>query len=267
MTARYATAARLRELEPKLGDRELAVIHEIAALRFVSGSQVARLCFARMDGTADQRAARRALLRLSRLGVVDRLPRPIGGIRRGSSGFVYYLGPAGQRLSMERGWLTKRRPRRPALPGQLFVHHALAVAELHARLAEADRIGRFELLRREAEPNCWRKSASGVLKPDTYIRLARGDYEYSYFIEVDRGTEGSGAIQRQLDRYLRYYRSGYEQEQYGVFPKVLWLATEADRINAIAELVARPAPAGQELFRVAHFDDALSAVASENENS
>ncbi len=44
------------------------------------------------------RIARRVLARLTELGVLARLERRIGGLRAGSSGYVYYLGPAGQRL-------------------------------------------------------------------------------------------------------------------------------------------------------------------------
>lgn len=262
MTARYLTAARIAELESKLSDRDLAVIRELAALRFASGSQLTRLCFARPD-RADTRAARRTLRRMAQLEAIERLPRAIGGQRTGSESFNYHLAPAGQRLSMERGWLPQGRPRRPSLPGRLFVRHALDVAELHARLVAAARAGRFELLQRDAEPACWREAAGFVLKPDTFIRLGAGNYELVFFIEVDRGTEGSGAIRRQLGRYLSYHRSGQEQAEHGVFPKVLWLAPDARRVEAIAEQVASLPAAEQELFAAAHFDDAFGAIAPE----
>lgn len=263
MTGRYLTAARLRELEAQLSDRDLSVVRELAALRFGRGSQLTRLCFAGSDHAANTRAARRTLRRMAQLAVIERLPREIGGRRTGSKSFVYHLAPAGQRLSMERGWLSKSRPRRPSLPGRLFVHHALDVAELHARLAEAECAGRVELLQRDAEPACWRKAAGFVLKPDSFIRLGVGDYELVFFIEVDRGTEGSGAIRRQLDRYVSYHRSGREQRKHGVFPKVLWLAPDNRRVEAIAEQVASLPSAAHELFATTTFDDALAAIAPE----
>lgn len=262
MTARYLTRARLRELAESLGERDFAVLRELSALRFASGSQLAHLCFAGSDGATDRRAARRALLRLHRLGVIERLPRAVGGVHRGSSGFVYYLGAAGQRLSMERGWLPQGRPRRTSLPGRLFVSHAVTVAELHARLAEAGRGEGFELIERAAEPACWRSFAGGTLKPDTYIRLGIGDYELVFFIEVDRGTEGSGAIERQIERYLSYHRSGHEQDKQGVFPKVLWLAQDGRRAEAIAELLTRWLSTEQELFAVAEFHQALATISN-----
>jgi hypothetical protein len=61
-----------------------------------------------------------------------------------------------------------------------------------------------------------------------------------------------------------HHRSGQEQAKHGVFPKVLWLATDARRVEAIAGLVARLPAAEQELFAVARLDEALSAIAPED---
>jgi hypothetical protein len=123
MTRRYLTNDRLRELAGSLSERDLALIREIAALRFLSGTQAARLCFTAQEPSARVRAARRTLLRLTRFGLLDRLPRQLGGARAGSDGYVYQLDAAGQRLSIERGWLPKRRVRRPLIPGHLFLRH------------------------------------------------------------------------------------------------------------------------------------------------
>lgn len=195
MSRRYLTTARLRKLESHLGKRDLAVIRELATPRFLRGEQVARLCFTAPDqATANLRSARRALQRLVLLGVVERLPRRIGGNKSGSGSFVCHLNAAGQRIAMHRGWLPQGRSRRPSLPGRLFVDHALDVAELHARLVESARTGSVELLERAGEPACWRSYPGGQLKPDSYFRLGTGEYEDSFFIEVDRGTEAAGPL-------------------------------------------------------------------------
>lgn len=257
--SRYLTDARLRAQAAHLGERDWEVLKEVANLRFMSGSQVAHLCFAGSgEPTADIRAARRALLRLNRLKVLGRLPRRIGGAQYGSAGYVYHLAPAGQRLCIQRGWQPERRVRRVAMPGQLFVRHTLAISELHARLVEGDRLGHFELLERTTEPDCWRRIDGLALKPDSYVRVGLDDFEDSYFIEVDRGTEGSRAIERQLKLYLAYHQSGQEQARRGVFPKVLWLATEPSRVEGIKEPIARLPRPDRELFAVSLFDDALS---------
>jgi hypothetical protein len=258
MSGRYLTRAALRELEAKLTDRDLSILKRVSDLRFVTGSQLTGLHFTDSDDpAADARAARRALLRLVRLGALERLPRPVGGGR-------YYLGLGGQRLAASHGWQPERRRRRSLTPGTLFMRHALQVAELHTLLVEADRSQSVELLDLVGEPACWRSwgglaDQRQTLKPDSYVRLGLGDYEDSYFIEVDQGTEGSRAIERQLQLYVAYYASGQEQTKRGVFPRVLWLAPDHRRVGVI-EASVLASGAADELFRVACFDRALSVI-------
>ena len=147
-----------RTLAERLTDRDWLVLERCGDLRFVTGSQLARLCFSDSnDPKANARAARRALLRLVRLGVLERLPRPVGGVRAGSAGFVYRLGLGGHRLAVLRGWQPERQRRRSQVPGTLFVRHTLQIAELHTRLIEGERSGRVELLELDGEPSCHRR--------------------------------------------------------------------------------------------------------------
>jgi hypothetical protein len=204
-------------------------------------------------------------LRLTRLGALERLPRPVGGVRAGSAGFVYHLGLAGQSVAIAKGWQPERRRRRSQTPGTLFVRHALQVAELHARLVEADRSRRLELLELTAEPACWRvyggvQGQRTTLKPDSYVRLGVGSFEDSYFIEVDMGTEGSGALERQLAMYVAHWASGREQAERGVFPRTLWLAQDARRVSAIEGCIGGLPGQSQELFQVALFAQAISVL-------
>ena len=259
MTTRYVTAARLRELSTQLSDRDNALIQRVSDLRFVSGSQLTRLHFAGCPA----RTAREALLRLTHLGFLERLPRPIGGVRSGSAGFIYRLGPVGQKLAGELGWQSKRRLR-SEVPGTLFVRHALQAGELHTLLIEAERSGRLELLALEAEPACWRRyggQQAGTLKPDSYVRLGVGEFEDSYFIEVDMGTEGSRALDSKLRQYVEYEASGREQAERGVFPKVLWTVPDTERAEVIKACVERLPYTAQELFVVARFSEAVRLLA------
>lgn len=266
MKGRYLTAARLSELEAALSPRDLGVLERVASLRFLTGSQLTRLCFWDLgDAAARARAARRSLLRLTRLNVLERLPRVIGGVRAGSAGFVYRLGHVGHRLAIRRSLLPERRWRRSFTPGMLFLRHALAVAELHTTLVENDRSRSIELLELSAEPSCWRQydGLGGqrlTLKPDSYARLGAGDYEDSFFIEVDRGTEGSRAIGGQLAQYLAYFASGQEQAERGVFPRTLWLAPDDQRVGVISGCVYALDGPERELFEVARFDQAVDAM-------
>ena len=88
----YLSAAALRELEAKLSERDWQVIERVSGLHFVSANQLARLSF-----DDDRRAARRSLLRLTRLAVLGRLSRRVGGVGFGSADFAYHLGRAGLR--------------------------------------------------------------------------------------------------------------------------------------------------------------------------
>jgi hypothetical protein len=271
MTARYVTARAVADASAKLGPRDEAIVRDLAQLRFMSGDQLARLHFAdTAEPEARARAARRALLRLTRLGCLVRLPRPIGGVRAGSQGFVYALGALGQRLASERGWQPWRRPRRSQTPGSLFLAHTLQISELHTRLREADRAGRLELLELTAEPACWRVMSSGngssgstALKPDSFLGLGAGEFEFSYFIEVDRGTEGSRTVGRKLGNYLRYHQSGREQADRGVFPKTHWLAPDAARVAMIADCIRRLPEHHRALFSAGKFDDVLTTLSEE----
>jgi hypothetical protein len=152
----------------------------------------------------------------------------------------------------------------------LFIDHALQVAELHTLLVQADRSRTVELLVLDGEPACWRSYAGThgqrrALKPDSYVRLGAGDYEDSYFIEVDMGTEGSRALERKLRDYLAYEASGVEQAERGVFPKTLWLVPDAEREQAISACTLRLPHSAQRLFDVARLADVLNVLNASSE--
>jgi hypothetical protein len=274
MTARRnVTAAVLDALREELTERDDLLLRSVSELRFLSGDQLVRLYFNDSDDpVSNARAARRALLRLVRLGCLDRLPRRVGGVRSGSGGFVYHLGVAGQRLAMERGWQPMRRRRRSLVPGTLFLAHSLQVAELHTLLREADRSGRIELLELVAEPACWRSLAgnrgqAAMLKPDSFGEFGSGDFVDSYWFEVDMGTEGSTAIGRQLKRYLDYQASGQIQAERGVFPRVLWLAPSRERAAVIGECIGQLPKARREPFTAAPFADLITTLTNPGNNT
>lgn len=267
MSTRYASRALMRELHGQLTERDYAVLKRVSGLRFVTGSQLTRMHFTGSSApAASARASRRALLRLVRLGCLERLPRRVGGVRAGSAGSVYRLASAGQRLAIERGWQTDGHRRQSHIPGTLYLGHALQVAELHTLLTEADRAGRVELLELEGEPACWRSYGQrATLKPDSYVRLGIGAYEDSYFIEVDMGTEGSRTLERKLRDYLAYEASGVEQAERGVFPKVLWLVPDTKRAQTITACTLRLPHSARRLFTVAPFADLLGVVTDTSE--
>ena len=89
----------LKRLRQKLSERELAVLASVDTYRYMSAAQIERLQFwehASADTAA--RIRRRVLERLTAARLLARTERVIGGMRAGSAGFVYGIGPLGHRL-------------------------------------------------------------------------------------------------------------------------------------------------------------------------
>jgi hypothetical protein len=255
MTARLSRT-RLFLLADELSARDRAIIETVGRFSAVSGSQVERLCFAGSGKPASNaRLARRALARLVEQRALVRLARRIGGVRAGSAGSVYRLGAVGERLL--RYWQGTDAPARAARhePGQLFVRHTTAIVEVYVRLREAERDGALELLSFEPEPASWRRFAgpgggTRTLKPDAHAVIGLGEYEDRYFLELDCGTEGSGALNSQAQTHLTYFRSGVEQNAHGVFPRIVWITTTERRAALIANVCARLPAEAWPLFAV-----------------
>lgn len=264
MSGARTGARQLLRLRAALSDRDLGVLRSLEACRYLSAGQLQRWHFpvgsAHQSSGSAARIARRVLARLEGQRLLVRLGRRIGGVRAGSSGYVYGLGGLGQRVLASGG--TRRRPAEPSLT---FLEHTLAVGEVLVGLVEAARGGQLELLDYETEPDCWRRylaagGARETLKPDLAVVLGVGAYEQHWFIEVDRGTAHLPTLLRKCQQYERYYRSGQEQQARGLFPRIAWLTTPA-REGALADLIAADAGLPDWLFVVADFGAARSVLA------
>jgi hypothetical protein len=213
-------------------DREL--VRQVAELRLMSGRQIEATHFppgAYASSETASRRCRQVLARLVRDGRLHRLDRRVGGVRAGSSSFVYALGAVGHRL-IEDDRVRSRRYE----PSAVFVKHQLAVSQLVVELILAAQRGEIELLRVEGEPSCWRNvPAVGrvVLRPDLSLVLSSDELEYRWFVEVDRDTHHRPAILRKARLYESYYRTGVEQANSGVFPRVIWITPTATRGAAL----------------------------------
>lgn len=265
---RRLTGGHLIRLATSLPARERALVETVARLRLLSHAQLASL-LERGDSVVSPvsaaRSARRILARLTALGVLARLERRVGGVRAGSAGYVYYLGPVGQRLIAYwdgRGLVRGRfRPE----PGGRYVRHRLAVSELYVQLRAADREGSLDLLAFDAEPDCWRRSidefgGAVVLKPDGFVRVGIGAYEERCFVEVDLATESRSVIAAKVRAYLDYFHSGAEQAADGVFPRVVLLTVGEVRRAALVEVVTRLPAEHWALFTVATLDRTLDVL-------
>ncbi|MGO9760453.1 MAG: replication-relaxation family protein [Solirubrobacteraceae bacterium] len=232
--------------------------------RLASGQQIIRALWQTDNAqSARARAGRRTLKRLTDWRVLQVLPRHIAGMR-GSAGSVYYTGRAGVRLLAARGIHGPR----VEIPGTLHLAHTLATTELALRLREADRDGLLELIEVQQEPVCWRRYPAGmgaqkVLKPDLFIRIGAGSQEDRWMAEVDLGSESGRTIARKLALYAQHYRSGREQHQHRVYPRVLWLVPDERRERQIRDVLARQPTGTQRLFTVCRFDDTIGLLATE----
>lgn len=249
---------RLAELAGALTPTERAVIDTLRVVRLASGAQLVRLHFAARPHAAVQ--ARRLLARLVERRWLCALGHRIGGVRAGSTGYVYALDVLGQRLTDRPG-----SPRRPWTPSTTFLLHSLMVTDLYVGLVEAERHGQAELLDFVTEPACWRSFASLagaplVLKPDAFVHVGNGSYEYRWFVEVDRGTEAPGTLARKCDAYRHYWQRGLEQARHGVFPKVLFVVLDEARKAVVVDVLARQPADAWRLFQVVTEDDAVRVL-------
>ncbi len=261
-------STRLEALDQRLSNRDRALVQALVRLRFLSAGQLERLCFdAIPEPVTRARRTRRQLARLVELELLWRLERRVGGVRAGSTGYVYGATAEGRRLD---AWLRGEplgRAQAAHEPGGSFVEHNLACGELFVQLTEADRAGALELLEHQAEPDCWRRFLGAMgsqrhLRPDAFVSIGVGEWEQLAFIEVDHGSEGSAALARKLEVYVAYWRCGTEQHQRGIFPKVVWLVMSDRRLRLLRREIAHLPADAQAIFAVVAFDAAVHELRS-----
>jgi hypothetical protein len=247
--------ARAVAVRRRLGERDVAVLSSLARLRLLTSDHIQRLHHYEGVTASRPRRTRGTLKRLHDLHLVIRMSRVIGGIRAGSTGYIYGLSGLGQAVLDISGTYGRRR-RNVWETKPYFQDHVLAVAELCVRLIEVCRGGNAELLAFDAEPACWRKhTGSGgdllTLKPDAYVRVGIGEFERHAFVEVDLATESPNTIHRKCQAFVAYWRSGLEQHRHDVFPSVLWLVPDGQRLQRLTEVVRHLSQETHDLFSVA----------------
>ncbi len=261
----YVSARGLTHIRQRLSERDLAIVRQVACLRLMSARQLQASHFAESGHASElaaTRARQRVLERLTGERLLTRLERRIGGVRAGSAGFIFALGPVGQRILALEG--ARQRRYEPTLR---FVDHTLAVAQLVVDVTVAARQGRFEVLDCQAEPRCWRQFAGlggrRWLRPDLFMVLGVGDYELRWLVEVDRSSESLPVIRRKCHLYADYYQSGTEQAKHGgVFPRVCWVVPDEQRAERVQSVIARDRKLPERLFVVTTGDRAVAALGS-----
>jgi hypothetical protein len=240
----------VRRLAATLSARDVLMLRDLDCVRCLTGRQLERLHLTGLQAVHRDRARRRVMARLIRLGVVTTFFRRVGGIRAGSAGLVYTLDSAGRRLLRFLDGIDDGPGRRPWETSPRFLDHTLTVAELYVQLRETERSGELELLRFLAEPASWRSTTTvGTLKPDAYVLLASGGFEYAWWCEIDMGTESGPTLRRKLNHYLLAVQAGVVgPDQF--LPRVLICVPDDKRLVQVEEIIqALPAPANK-LFHV-----------------
>ena len=229
-TAARVSRKRLENLAVDLQGRDTAILEALQNSRFMTSGQISRQHFEtdHANPSAAQRAANRAMHRLQNYGLITSLNRRVGGINGGSTGFVWGLTPPGARF-VNLG--EDDQPRKRSFePSPRFVEHAVGVSELNVQLLGMEGIAVVNI---QFEPNCWRNYHSGTLKPDLYAVTSDGEYEDSWFFELDLATEAPSRVVSKCEQYQDYYRSGVEQSDNGVFPMVVWIVPDEKRKSSL----------------------------------
>lgn len=252
----------VERLSGRLSARDLAILGQVADLRLMSARQIGALHFSDADhksALAATRSCNRVLERMVRDRLLIRLDRRIGGVRAGSVSFVYALGRVGQRVLALRGARLRFRE-----PSDHFTDHTLAISDLVVRLALAGRAGSFELLDLQPEPRCWRRFAGSfgmvTLRPDLSIAIGAREFEYRWFIEVDRGSEHLPTVLTKCRTYDDYYRTGIEQRALEVFPRVCWIVPDQKRAEALTQRINDDRHLTTAMFQVTTTDQALISL-------
>ncbi|MDR0884095.1 MAG: replication-relaxation family protein [Oscillospiraceae bacterium] len=224
---------QVEELNQIIGERDKAVLLSLQKCRYLTTRQIQRLHFTNLSPTAAIRVASRVLKRLREHGLIGTLKRQIGGVRAGSSGFIWSLTLAGFKLlALDKGDDAGRK--RFYEPSAHYVEHTLLVSEAYLQMVEICNQHGMTLAAADPEPMSWRhytgrQGKKITLRPDLYAVTQGGGYEDRWFMELDRATESTTQVLNQCEQYMRYFQSGAEQKRHGVFPYVLWIVPNDKR--------------------------------------
>jgi len=258
-----------------LPDRDLLGL--LRQHRFLTSHQVAGLVHAKAaSNLAGLRAGQRQLRKLHDLGLVNHLPRKVGGYGGGQAQTVWHLSEGGHRLlGLDRPddeKADKSLRQRFREPSPQFLAHTLRVADIRLALEQLSRPERagaadnhetdsIDLTLIQTEPVCWRTwvstyGGSAVLRPDLYAETSDPDFDYFYFIEADMDSEHAPAIMKKARVYQTYYQTGLEQARHGgVFPLVLWVTPDERRARQILNTIRADPKCDERLHRAVTMAD------------
>jgi len=232
------TMKELRIIEYSLTSRDRMILKLLKKTRSLFTYHIRRVCFTdSANKHAATRSTNRNLKKLRDLGLIDVLTnRRIGGIRSGSSSYIWYLTEQGNRLLDLDKKYKDDAPKRTRFsePADSTLSHQMAVNETYVQLTEiANEVEGFKIKEVLFEPNNWQyfefNGKKEILKPDLSIVVSHHGFEYRFNIEMDLGSESVDYIINKCARYLKYLKTGIEQKRHGVFPIVLFIVKDEKR--------------------------------------
>lgn len=247
----------LLELLDRLSERDFAILNSLRSAKYLLTHQIQRLHFSDSPTHATAiRAAAQAMRKLKGYGLTGHFHRPVGGVRAGSSSYIWYLTEAGQRLlNLREQNEQPRRSHRYLEPSYMHVKHTLAISECYVQLIEIDRNHRRIALKEvEWEPDCWRPyvkdSRKQILKPDLFTSVNNGGYEDRWFIEIDLATEAMPVVMDKCKRYFHYFQTGVEQKKHKVFPITVWIVPDPKRKQLLQDSIKETFASAAKMFTV-----------------
>jgi len=269
--------SKLEHIARDISNRDVEILKATRDYRYLTTDQLRRLYFRdSISDIAALRSANRILAKLKGLDLLRPLTRRIGGVRAGSSSFVWALSPTGARLLDMQECAENPKRKRFREPRPTFLEHTLGVAELSIRLMEmgflnTPKISKtpetaITLISQELEPTCWRiytgiGGAVKTLKPDLYTITSAGEYEDYTFWEVDLSTEAPSQVVRKCEQYIAYRNSGLEHRNNdGVFPSVVWLVPTEKRKDSLKRHISEMRGGNTDIFTVITMDELYALV-------
>lgn len=233
-------------------ERDRQIILTVGAFNQLTSSHVKTLLF---PESKSQTPVTRALTRLVASKHLARIERRlVGGLGAGSGQYVYQLGTKGWELCGRDGryW-----------PFRSVDYHTLAIADVFTNLKKLETTGTITLRGYETEPNSWREVAGAKLLPDLYVEIdlpAKRTTAVAW-IEVDTGTERQKQIRDKLERYW-HARQHVNIEQIAVWPLVVFIAPDQQRIGDLQRWLKLALPEAQDLFVFHTQDSFMEALVS-----
>ena len=217
----YSGGDRVLRVQAQLTDRDRLLLDWLSDHKVLTTFQIAHALFGSLD------FAQRRLLKLHRLGLVDRFrPLRAGG---GSYPWHYVLDQIGAEfVAASRGQPSPRRgetvERKRRVATSRTLTHRLGVNQFftdlagHARICPEARLQRWWSEQQCARPGAFGTALISPVRPDGHGVFAERGRRVAFFLEWDSGGEQLSVLVSKLAGYAYHVRKGGP-----AWPVLLWL--------------------------------------------